>query len=154
MLWTRTIGSTVVGQGVDSLIFYPLAFFGARETGARHPGAAHQLCLKVPWEVILTPVTYAWSASFKRREGVDVFDRDTDFTPFKTRSEQVSRDRRHLAGMGGQVGDRIRARQILHAWTASSVQMFICGAMMVGVVERADDRSSNIEVRAAQPRGS
>lgn len=84
-LWTRTIGSTVVGQGIDSLIFYPLAFWGA-------PGWSHELvitvlftqwALKVGWEAILTPVTYAVVGGLKRSEGIDVYDERTDFTPFK-----------------------------------------------------------------------
>jgi len=86
-LWARTIGSTVVGQGVDSLIFYPLAFFGA--VGWTGPQVLQvlvtQWVLKVAWEVILTPVTYAVVAFLKAREGVDIFDEDTDFSPFKAR---------------------------------------------------------------------
>ena len=87
-LWSRTIGSTVVGQGVDSLIFYPLAFWGA-------PGwsndlvlkvLATQWLLKVGWEVVLTPVTYAVVGFLKRREGVDVYDVGTDFTPFQLKA--------------------------------------------------------------------
>jgi len=86
-LWMRTIGSTVLGEGVDSLIFYPLAFLGA--TGFT-PGLVitvmlTQWLLKVAWEVILTPVTYVVVATLKRAEGVDVFDRGTDFTPFRAR---------------------------------------------------------------------
>ncbi|WP_436286348.1 queuosine precursor transporter [Sphingomonas telluris] len=83
-LWMRTIGSTLVGQGVDSLIFYPLAFWGA--TGWTNDLVIKvlltQWVLKVSWEVILTPVTYAVVGFLKRREGVDVFDERTDFTPF------------------------------------------------------------------------
>jgi uncharacterized integral membrane protein (TIGR00697 family) len=84
-LWSRTIGSTIFGQGVDSLIFYPLAFWGAE-------GWTHQLVLtvmvtnwglKVAWEVLLTPVTYAAVGWLKRSEGVDVFDEGTNFSPFK-----------------------------------------------------------------------
>lgn len=87
-LWTRTIGSTVVGQGVDSLIFYPLAFWGAE---GWTPGLVvtvlfTQWALKVGWEVLLTPVTYAVVGWLKRAEGADVFDRDTDFTPFRVKS--------------------------------------------------------------------
>lgn len=86
-LWSRTIGSTVAGQGVDSLIFYPLAFWGAA-------GWTNELVLKVlitqwvlkvSWEVILTPLTYAVVGWLKQREGVDVFDEGTDFSPFQTR---------------------------------------------------------------------
>lgn len=81
-LWARTIGSTVVGQGVDSLIFYPLAFFGTWDNGLLVQVLLAQWWLKVSWEVLLTPVTYAVVGFLKRREGVDVYDRDTDFTPF------------------------------------------------------------------------
>ena len=84
-LWSRTIGSTIVGQGVDSLLFYPLAFYGAPDwpVEAMLMVMASQFILKVSWEVLLTPVTYAAVGFLKRREGVDVFDTDTDFTPFK-----------------------------------------------------------------------
>jgi uncharacterized integral membrane protein (TIGR00697 family) len=86
-LWTRTIGSTVVGQGVDSLIFYPLAFWGvAGWTGAQVLTVlATQWVLKVSWEVILTPLTYVVIGFLKRREGIDVFDERTDFSPFRAR---------------------------------------------------------------------
>jgi uncharacterized integral membrane protein (TIGR00697 family) len=84
-LWTRTIGSTVVGQGVDSAIFYPAAFLGAAgwSTDLVITVLLTQWVLKVSWEVILTPATYAIVGFLKRREGVDVFDERTDFTPFR-----------------------------------------------------------------------
>lgn len=85
MLWTRTIGSTVVGQGVDSLIFYPLAFYGAWETDQVVTVMITNWLLKVSWEVVLTPVTYVVVGWLKRREGVEVFDTATDFTPFSTK---------------------------------------------------------------------
>jgi uncharacterized integral membrane protein (TIGR00697 family) len=83
-LWTRTIGSTIVGEGADSLIFYPLAFYGMPDWPLAALGAVmlSQFVLKVGWEVILTPVTYAVVGWLKRREGVDVYDVGTDFTPF------------------------------------------------------------------------
>jgi uncharacterized integral membrane protein (TIGR00697 family) len=83
-LWTRTIGSTIVGEGADSLIFYPVAFLGAPgfSTALVVKIMITQWVLKVSWEVLLTPVTYAVVGYLKRREGVDVFDEDTDFTPF------------------------------------------------------------------------
>lgn len=83
-LWTRTIGSTVVGQGVDSLIFYPLAFLGAAgwTNELVLKVLVTQWVLKVSWEVLLTPVTYAVVGFLKRREGVDVYDEKTEFTPF------------------------------------------------------------------------
>ena len=83
-LWSRTIGSTVVGQGIDSLIFYPLAFWGVWEAETLLIVMATQFALKVGWEVLLTPVTYAAVGWLKRREGIDVYDTATDFTPFRT----------------------------------------------------------------------
>jgi uncharacterized integral membrane protein (TIGR00697 family) len=82
-LWTRTIGSTMLGQGVDSLLFYPLAFLGVFETETVITLMFTQWVLKVAWEALLTPVTYAVVGWLKRKEGVDVFDRGTDFTPFR-----------------------------------------------------------------------
>ena len=84
-LWSRTIGSTIVGEGVDSLIFYPLAFLGTWDNALVIKILFTQWALKVAWEVILTPVTYAVVGFLKRREGVDVYDEGTDFTPFRTR---------------------------------------------------------------------
>ncbi|MDP8916851.1 MAG: queuosine precursor transporter [Pseudomonadota bacterium] len=82
-LWARTIGSTVAGQGVDSAIFYPLAFAGVWETETLVQVIAVQWALKVGWEALLTPATYKVVGALKRREGVDVFDMATDFTPFR-----------------------------------------------------------------------
>jgi uncharacterized integral membrane protein (TIGR00697 family) len=82
-LWTRTIGSTLVGQAVDSLIFYPLAFYGQWETRTLIIVLVTQWALKVGWEALLTPFTYLVVGFLKRREGVDIFDTETDFTPFK-----------------------------------------------------------------------
>lgn len=84
-LWTRTIGSTLVGQGVDSLIFYPLAFWGVWQNKVVLTVMVTNWFLKVMWEVLLTPVTYGVVAFLKRKEGVDLFDEGTDFSPFRTR---------------------------------------------------------------------
>lgn len=81
-LWTRTIGSTAVGQGVDSLIFYPVAFYGVWSNELLLTVLATQYALKVGWEALLTPVTYKVVGWLKRREGIDVYDERTDFTPF------------------------------------------------------------------------
>jgi uncharacterized integral membrane protein (TIGR00697 family) len=83
-LWTRTIGSTIFGEGVDSLIFYPLAFYG---TGIipneRLPTVMlAQFVGKVGVEVVFTPATYAIVGWLKRAEREDYYDRDTRFTPF------------------------------------------------------------------------
>ena len=84
-LWMRTIGSTIAGEGVDSLIFYPLAFLGAAGWTSDLVVTVlfTQWALKVAWEALLTPVTYAVVGWLKRAEGVDVYDRGTDFTPFR-----------------------------------------------------------------------
>ena len=81
-LWTRTIGSTVAGQGIDSLFFYPLAFFGVLDSATLLKVMLTQWALKVAWEALLTPVTYAVVGWLKRREGFDVYDEKTEFTPF------------------------------------------------------------------------
>ncbi len=83
-LWTRTIGSTIFGEGVDSLIFYPLAFYG---TGIipndKLPTVmVAQFIGKVGVEVVFTPATYAIVGWLKRAEREDYYDRDTRFTPF------------------------------------------------------------------------
>jgi uncharacterized integral membrane protein (TIGR00697 family) len=85
-LWTRTIGSTIIGEGADSLIFYPLAFCGMADWPLTILGEVmlSQFVLKVSWEVLLTPVTYVVVGWLKKHEGVDVYDRNTDFTPFTT----------------------------------------------------------------------
>ena len=83
-LWMRTIGSTVVGQGLDSLIFYPLAFWGLAGWPVEllWQVVLSQWAIKTAWEALLTPVTYGVVGSLKKAEGVEVFDTDTDFSPF------------------------------------------------------------------------
>src|SRR6186713_3247478 len=84
LLWTRTIGSTVVGQGLDSVIFYPLAFYGMAGWPPEQlwQVVISQWLIKTAWEALLTPVTYLVVGFLKRREGVEVFDTRTDFSPF------------------------------------------------------------------------
>jgi uncharacterized integral membrane protein (TIGR00697 family) len=88
LLWARTIGSTFLGQGVDSALFYPVAFLGAPGWTAELviTVALTQWALKTAWEALLTPLTYAVVGWLKRREGVEVFDTNTDFSPFAKRS--------------------------------------------------------------------
>ena len=83
-LWTRTIGSTIVGEAVDSSIFYPLAFYNAGIIPNDKLPAVMlaQFIGKVAVEVLLTPVTYKVVGFLKRAENEDHYDRDTDFTPF------------------------------------------------------------------------
>lgn len=84
LLWARTIGSTFVGQGLDSLIFYPLAFYGLAGWPPEQlmQVVVSQWLIKTAWEALLTPVTYAVVGWLKRREGVEVFDEGVDFSPF------------------------------------------------------------------------
>jgi uncharacterized integral membrane protein (TIGR00697 family) len=81
-LWSRTIGSTVFGQAIDSAIFYPVAFLGVWETEAVIAVMIGNWWLKVLWEVVLTPVTYFVVGRLKRSEGIDIYDTGTDFSPF------------------------------------------------------------------------
>jgi len=86
-LWMRTIGSTVVGQGLDSLIFYPLAFWGLAGWPVEQiwQVVLSQFLIKTAWEALLTPVTYLVVGGLKKREGVDVYDDDADYSPFKVK---------------------------------------------------------------------
>jgi len=81
-LWLRTIGSTVVGEGVDSLIFYPVAFLGLWSDELVVRVMIGNYVLKVLWEVFATPATYKIVNFLKRVEHEDYYDRDTNFTPF------------------------------------------------------------------------
>jgi uncharacterized integral membrane protein (TIGR00697 family) len=83
-LWTRTIGSTIAGEAVDSSLFYPLAFYNSGIIPNDKLGAIMlaQFVLKVGVEVLFTPVTYRVVAALKRAENEDYYDRETNFTPF------------------------------------------------------------------------
>ena len=87
-LWARTIGSTAVGEVVDTAIFYPVAFLGVWSPELLVAVMVGNYAMKVGWEVVMTPVTYAVVGWLKRAEGEDWYDRDTDFSPFtlQTRS--------------------------------------------------------------------
>ena len=85
-LWSRIVGSTVVGEGVDSLIFYPAAFLFVWDTQLVLTVMISNYVLKVLWEVLATPLTYRIVAALKRAEHEDYYDRDTQFTPFSLRS--------------------------------------------------------------------
>jgi queuosine precursor transporter len=78
----RTIGSTIVGQGVDSVIFYPLAFAGIWAGETLFAVIAFNWFFKVMVEVVMTPATYAIVGWLKRHENEDYYDTATDFTPF------------------------------------------------------------------------
>ena len=81
-LWLRTIGSTLVGEAVDTLIFYPLAFYGSWSTPDLIAVMQANYCIKVGWEILATPLTYRIVRALKKAEGEDFYDRDTNFTPF------------------------------------------------------------------------
>ena len=81
-LWTRTIGSTVAGEFVDSALFYTIAFWGIMTTDQIITVALTQYVLKTSWEILATPLTYWIVARLKRAENEDFYDRNTNFTPF------------------------------------------------------------------------
>lgn len=84
-LWSRTIGSTVVGQGLDSLVFVFLAFVGRIPLTAIISTIVAQWLVKSAYEALATPLTYVVVNRLKRTEGVDVYDRDTNFNPLPAR---------------------------------------------------------------------
>jgi queuosine precursor transporter len=84
-LWLRTIGSTIVGEGLDSALFITLAFGGLVPAGALLGIVLAQWWVKVLYEAVATPLTYAAVAWLKSREHVDTFDYDTDFNPLRLR---------------------------------------------------------------------
>ena len=83
-LWTRTIGSTIVGQAVDSIVFYPLAFCGLSSFPWHliYSVMVTNFVLKVLWEVLATPITYLVVDFLKKHEHEDFYDDKTDFNPF------------------------------------------------------------------------
>ncbi len=85
-LWMRTIGSTLVGEGVDSLIFYPIAFYGIWPNELVLSVMFSNYCIKVGWEVVNTPITYKVVGFLKKREHEDFYDYDTDFNPFSLKT--------------------------------------------------------------------
>ncbi|MFZ1683249.1 MAG: queuosine precursor transporter [Candidatus Zixiibacteriota bacterium] len=86
-LFVRTIGSTIVGEGIDSMVFYPLAFWGVWTTDQIVGVMIGNYVLKVLWEVIATPFTYKIIRFLKRVENEDYYDWKTDFTPFSLKTD-------------------------------------------------------------------
>ncbi|NOT01693.1 MAG: queuosine precursor transporter [Phycisphaerales bacterium] len=84
-LWTRTIGSTVVGQAIDSVVLYPFAFLGVWSYATIGKVVLVNWVFKVAIEVVMTPVTYRVVGALKRAEQVDVFDDGVDYNPFHLR---------------------------------------------------------------------
>lgn len=85
-LWVRTIGSTLVGELVDSSLFYLIAFYGIWATGDVIKVAIIQYLLKTGWEIVMTPLTYRIVMFLKRAEKEDYFDTETNFTPFSIKA--------------------------------------------------------------------
>lgn len=85
-LWTRTIGSTAVGEFVDSSLFYVIAFYGIWPDHQVISIAIAQYVLKTSWEVVMTPVTYKVVNLLKRKEHEDYYDRNTNFNPFQLKT--------------------------------------------------------------------
>jgi queuosine precursor transporter len=86
-LWTRTIGSTVVGQALDSAIFITVAFAGTMPNSGLAQLAFTQWLFKSAYEAVATPFTYLVAGFLKRREGADYFDTSTDFNPIALRDK-------------------------------------------------------------------
>jgi len=86
-LWSRTIGSTVVGQFADSALFYPISFLGLWSTQALISAVLFNFAFKVLLEVVLTPLTYWIVNKLKKVEGVDTYDTVTSFNPFSLKDE-------------------------------------------------------------------
>ncbi len=84
-LWLRTIGSTIVGECLDTTFFVFLAFAGVLPSSTLVIAAVSGYLFKVLYEIVATPITYKLVAFLKKREGVDHFDHQTDFNPFKSR---------------------------------------------------------------------
>lgn len=82
-LWQRTIGSTLIGEAVDSGLFYVIAFYGIWPDAQLATIALAQYVLKTSWEILMTPVTYRVVAYLKRAENEDWYDTNTNFTPFR-----------------------------------------------------------------------
>lgn len=87
-LWTRTIGSTAVGELIDSSLFYFIAFYGIWSSTEIIQVAIAQYILKTLWEVLATPFTYWVVAFLKRKENEDYYDINTNFTPFQLKVDR------------------------------------------------------------------
>jgi uncharacterized integral membrane protein (TIGR00697 family) len=85
-LWTRTIGSTLVGEGLDSSIFITLAFAGTIPVGALSSAVLTQWLVKCVYEALATPLTYKVVGYLKRQERCDVYDHGTRFNPLLMKS--------------------------------------------------------------------
>ena len=85
-LWTRTVGSTLCGELVDTALFYSIAFYGLWDTRLLEGVMLTQYVLKSGWEIVMTPATYRIVGFLKRAEQEDYYDRSTNFTPFSLKT--------------------------------------------------------------------
>jgi len=81
-LFTRTIGSTIVGEGIDTVLFAAIAFAGTIPGSTLAALLVSNYIFKVAFEIIVTPLTYLVTGYLKRTEKADVYDRKTNFNPF------------------------------------------------------------------------
>ena len=80
-LWLRTISSTLIGEGLDSLVFMTIAFAGTIPPDALVSATMTQWLFKTGYEILATPLTYVVVNFLKKQEGLDTYDRDTNFNP-------------------------------------------------------------------------
>lgn len=86
-LWSRTIGSTIVGQGVDTILFTTIGFYGLIPSYVLLTAIISGYLFKVSYEAIATPITYRIVKFLKKKEGVDHYDYHTNFNPFRIKSD-------------------------------------------------------------------
>ena len=82
-LWFRTIGSTVAGEGFDTLLLITIAFAGMLPAAVLFEMMLAQYCWKVGYEIMVTPLTYLLVSWLKKRDGLDTYDQDIDYNPFR-----------------------------------------------------------------------
>ncbi len=88
-LWSRTIGSTIIGEGIDTVLFVLIAFSGILSTSLLLTIIISNYIFKVGLEVVLTPATYGIVRHLKRKEKIDAYDTNTSFNPFTSKGEEA-----------------------------------------------------------------
>jgi hypothetical protein len=82
-LWVRTIGSTIAGEGIDTFLFIMIAFAGIMPGNELFKTIPAVYIFKVVYEILATPLTYVIVRFLKRKEGIDIYDYETNFSPFR-----------------------------------------------------------------------
>jgi uncharacterized integral membrane protein (TIGR00697 family) len=82
-LWTRTIGSTLVGQGIDTIVVLTIGFIGVLPLSVLATMILSHWLVKTAYEILATPITYQVVGYLKRKEALDTYDYDIDFNPLK-----------------------------------------------------------------------